>query len=188
MDLKRRGWLIICIAVVIMTMACFAPALDIGRPVVGAIQPAGYLAGETIPGGKAAVLSAIATFLGIVDFNGNHAALIGCAAGLLANVVFLTALLGLMLRQIFGWKRPRHRGLSLRVYLGTLSAIGSFLWLYPAANYVGAWLWLIAQATFAYGLWILPEPEGKRGFEVIAVRPPASTAPPVVGNQSQNPI
>src|SRR4051812_19198529 len=91
MDLKRRGWLIICIALVTMTVACFAPALHIGRPVVGAVGHAGYLDGETVAGGNAAVLSAIATFMGIADSNGNHAALIGCAAGFLANVIFLVA-------------------------------------------------------------------------------------------------
>jgi hypothetical protein len=170
MDLKRSAWLPILAAAIVMAVACFVPALVL-------------INGEVWPGWFAAALSGVGTFMGIAEGNGKLAAI--CGLGLLANVMFIVALLATILRQVFHWKRPGHRMLSLCVIIGILAGAGSIFPLHPIATRVGAWLWLVAQATLALGLWILPHPQGRRGFEVLSIAKAASVLPLSVANPSK---
>jgi len=163
MDLRLKAWLIILLAVIVMTYACFTPALRIdGRKVA--------------PGWSAAGLTIVGVFVGI----GYRAPVlvVGCGLGLVANIIFVAALIVVMLRYLLGWT-SRHRTLAIVAMLGVVASIISILLLRLSSMYVGTWLWILAQATLAIGLWILPpwQRPSRPGFEVISVPDAPSLVP-----------
>src|SRR5687767_15359759 len=96
MDVKRKAWLIILTAVIVMTVACFSPSVNLGN--------------EIVPGYVAAALSVVGTVIGIAEDRPEFA--VACGLGGMANIMFIVALISLILRHLFRWKRA-HRRLSV---------------------------------------------------------------------------
>src|SRR3954467_7568133 len=98
MPVQFKAWLIIFLAVVAMTIACFCPAVEINGQVIATVRPAKYLDGEAIPGWSAAVSSGVGIVIIIAEGNIQYAGLAEFALGFLANVLFLGGLISVMLR------------------------------------------------------------------------------------------
>jgi hypothetical protein len=169
MDLRLKAWLIILLAVIVMTFACFTPAVRIDSS-------------KVVPGWSAASLTIVGIFIGIAYRA--PPLVVGCGLGVAANIIFIAALIVVMLRYLLGWT-SRHRTLAIVAMLGVVASISSILLLRLSPMYVGTWLWLLAQATLAVGIWILPpwQRPSRPGFEVISIPDAPSLVPLAVANQ-----